>query len=165
MIDIENFINFAVDLGFSFNQPIQLKSTECASTDLVALLGVANGQSTGSQPLFRRTFGGSFIKYTFLDWTNIQRITNEIVSNPNFQNYISRNLMHFAMYSTSENNYEYSGSFAISDSNEIFKCNFSEYDRFNIVRDISQIKFSSNMFDFITTQKQLLTWDMLQNYK
>ena len=73
--------------------------------------------------------------------------------------------MHFAMYSTSENNYEYSGSFAISDSNEIFKCNFSEYDRFNIVRDISQIKFSSNMFDFITTQKQLLTWDMLQNYK
>ena len=161
----KDFFEFCEKLGYKFNQPIKLRADDCFSSDLKLLLSIHNGEDKNTECVFRRTFSNQFIYYKFLDWDNIKRITKEINLNSVFIGEISSELLHFAMNKVSDNNYEYSSTFAISRTNEIYKCNFVEYDRFNLVRDIGQVRFCSNMKEFLNTQKNLISWDFQQNYK
>ena len=161
----KEFFELCERLGYKLNQPIILNENDCFSSDLRLLLSIHNGEDENAEYIFRRTFEGRFTYYKFLDWENISRITKEINLNSVFTSRISKELLHFAMYKSSGNNYEYSGTFAISKTNEIYKCNFVEYDRFNLVRDIGQVRFNLNMNEFLSTQINLIGWDFQQNYK
>ena len=161
----QKFFELCEKLGCKFNQPIRLGADDCLASELRFLLSIYNGEDENSISAFRRIFSNQFIYYKFLDWDKIKKITKEINSNSAFLGKISSELLHFAMNRTSDNNYEYSSTFAISKTNEIYKCNFVEYDRFNLVRDIGQVKFSSNMEEFLNTQNNLIIWDFQQNYK
>jgi len=162
----KEFFEFCEKVGYKFKQPIKVETKDCFSSDLKYLLSIHNGEDENTEYVFRRTYSNQFIQYQFLDWNTIKRITKEINSNPVFTDKVSSELLHFAMArKSSDNNHEYGSTFAISETNEIYKCNFTEYDRFNLVRDIGQVRFSSNMKEFLETQKQLITWDFQQNYK
>ena len=159
------FIDFCEKMRFRFNPGIVLEANDCFSSELRLLLSIRNGEMENAEHVFRRTFSGRFIYYKFISWNEIMRISTEINSNPVFVKNISKDLLHFAVHSTPDNHYEYTSTFAISRTNEIFKCKFSEYDRFNLVQDIGQVRFSSNMEEFLNTQRQLISWDFQDNYK
>lgn len=160
-----DFISLSENFGIKFKSPIVLNENICSSSELRKFLSIKNGQREDSDYVFRWISSGKFKHYKFLNWSEIVKINNEICSNQFLNKQIDKELLHFAVCPSNDKYFKYSNSFALSKSNEVFKCDFKENNSFKIMNEIGQVRISSSLNEFIELQLKLMSWDYQENYK
>lgn len=165
MTEYKEFVDFCKRQKVEFNPPINVSEYDCASKELRDLLSIANGEANNSDFLFRYKHSEVFLYYKFLNWNEIQKVTNDINQNPSISKHFSKYLYHFAIRKNKDKKFELLNSFAIDVNNVIYKCNFKEDDNFNLVKGLDQLKLYENLKDFLSNQRRLITLDFQINYK